>query len=45
VLKFLIEKRVPANYTDTLNQTVLYYAAREGKANCIDMLIASGIGF
>lgn len=45
VVKFLIEKKVPATYTDTLNQTALYYAAREGKTNCIDLFISSGTGY
>jgi len=42
-MKFLIGENVPVNYIDSLNQTVLYYAAREGKTNCIDMLVSSGI--
>ena len=37
-----IEKGIPATYTDTLTQTVLYYVAREGKLNCVDMLIKLG---
>lgn len=41
-MKFLIEKGVEATYSDILNQTVLYYAAREGKTDCIDMLIQLG---
>eukprot|EP00831_Metopus_contortus_P049723 TRINITY_DN4130_c0_g1_i4.p1 TRINITY_DN4130_c0_g1~~TRINITY_DN4130_c0_g1_i4.p1 ORF type:complete len:467 (-),score=54.60 TRINITY_DN4130_c0_g1_i4:135-1535(-) len=42
VMKFFIEKGVSAVYTDILNQTVLFYAAREGKVNCVDMLIKLG---
>jgi hypothetical protein len=42
-MKMLIEKGVPASYADNLNQTVLYYVAREGKANCVDMLVKQGI--
>jgi len=34
-----IERGVPATYTDVLNQTVLYYAAREGKLKCLNLLI------
>lgn len=41
-MKLLIEKGVPAGYTDVLKQTVLYYAAREGKTNCIELLTKSG---
>ena len=37
-----IDRGVLATYTDTLNQTVLYYAAREGKVNCVDMLLKQG---
>jgi ankyrin repeat protein len=42
-MKMFIDKGVVATYTDILNQTVLYYAAREGKTNCIDMLLKLGI--
>jgi len=45
VLKFFIDKGVLATYTDILNQTVLYYASREGKANCIDLLVKLGTVF
>lgn len=38
-----VEKGVPATYTDTLNQTVLYYIVREGKMNCVDMFLKLGI--
>ena len=41
-MKMFIERGVPVTYTDILNQTVLYYAAREGKINCVDMLISQG---
>jgi len=42
-MKFLIEKGVPATYTDiNNNQTVLYYVAKEGKANCVDLLVKQG---
>lgn len=39
----LIDRGAPSGYTDTLNQTVLYYAAREGKLACIDLIIDKGI--
>eukprot|EP01022_Parablepharisma_sp_SALTPOND_P004542 TRINITY_DN120490_c2_g1_i1.p1 TRINITY_DN120490_c2_g1~~TRINITY_DN120490_c2_g1_i1.p1 ORF type:complete len:633 (+),score=39.58 TRINITY_DN120490_c2_g1_i1:249-1901(+) len=42
VMKMFIERGVPATYTDILNQTVLYYAAREGKLNCVDLLQTLG---
>jgi hypothetical protein len=42
VMKMLIDKGVLATYTDVLGQTVLYYVSREGKANCVDMLVALG---
>ena len=41
-LKFFIERGVQPSYTDILNQTVLFYAAREGKTNCIDLLLKQG---
>ena len=41
-MKMFIEKGVPVAYTDLLDQTVLYYACREGKANCIEMLVKQG---
>jgi len=41
-MKLLIEKGVSAGYEDILKQTVLYYVAREGKTNCIDLLIKAG---
>lgn len=37
-----MEKGVPATYTDILNQTVLYYIAREGKLNCVEYLVKLG---
>lgn len=42
VLKMFIDKGVLATYTDVLGQTVLYYASREGKSNCIDLLVKLG---
>jgi ankyrin repeat protein len=42
VMKAFIEKGVPPAYTDILNQTVLYYAAREGKLKCAEYLISLG---
>lgn len=43
VMKMFIEKGVVPTYTDILNQTVLYYVAREGKANCVEMLLKLGM--
>lgn len=43
VLQFFVERGVPATYTDILNQTVLYYIAREGKLNCVEYLVKLGI--
>lgn len=40
VTKALVERGVPPGYTDVLNQTVLYYAAREGKVKCAEYLIS-----
>ena len=42
-MKFLIDKGVDASYLDTYKQTVLYYVAREGKTNCVDLLVEHGI--
>ena len=44
-MEMLINKGVPPKYTDILNQTVLYYVAREGKIKCVDMLVNLGINF
>ena len=41
-MKMLIEKGVSVTYVDVLQQTVLFYVAREGKLECIDLLIKSG---
>lgn len=41
-MKFLIEKGILPIYTDILNQTVLFYAAREGKSSCVDLLVKNG---
>eukprot|EP00824_Muranothrix_gubernata_P003531 TRINITY_DN1440_c0_g1_i4.p1 TRINITY_DN1440_c0_g1~~TRINITY_DN1440_c0_g1_i4.p1 ORF type:complete len:290 (-),score=24.91 TRINITY_DN1440_c0_g1_i4:8-787(-) len=39
VIKMLVEKGVPATYTDILNQNVLYYIAREGNIKaCLYLL-------
>lgn len=43
VMEFLIDKGVPPTYTDILKQTVLYYVAREGKLDCVDMLVKQGM--
>ncbi len=42
-MKMFIERGVLATYTDILNQTVLYYVSREGKANCVDLLVKLGM--
>jgi len=42
VMRTFIEKGVPPAYTDILDQTVLYYAAREGKVKCAEYLISLG---
>lgn len=42
VLKYFLEKGLDANYTDMLNQTALFYSAREGKIKCIELLIQNG---
>lgn len=43
-MKMFIEKGVPATYTDILNQTALFYVAREGKVNCVELLVKLGCG-
>jgi len=42
VIEFFVDKGVPPVYTDILNQTVLYYTAREGKLDCCRFLIDKG---
>ena len=42
MMSILVNKGIPVSYTDTLNQTVLYYVARENQVKCIDMLISLG---
>lgn len=42
VMNMLIKRRVPVNYTDTLNQTALYYVARENQLKCVKMLVDLG---
>jgi len=44
-MKMFIERKVPVNYTDTLNQTVLYYVAREDQLKCLEMLMNHGKPF
>lgn len=44
-MKMLIDKNVQVNYADTLNQTVLYYVARENQLKCVDMVIKQGTSF
>ena len=43
VLKMFIDRGVLATYTDVLDQTVLYYVARENKINCVEILVKLGI--
>lgn len=40
--KVLKEMGVSPSQPDTLNQTTLYYAAREGKSGLIDFLVENG---
>lgn len=40
--KILTEMGVKPNMPDSLNQTALYYASREGKLNLIDFLVKHG---
>jgi len=39
VMKFFVEKKVNPAYVDILNQTALFYAARENKINCFDIFL------
>ena len=39
MMKVLLEKGVPSNYADILNQTAIYYACRECKMNCVELLL------
>jgi len=42
MMKAFVEMGVKANQTDELNQTALYYAAREGHPEVIDFLVKHG---
>jgi len=42
VMKFLLDQGINANFTDKLNQTALYFSAREGNTPCIELLISHG---
>jgi len=42
LMQTFVNYGVQPTYTDILNQTVLYYVAREGKFNCVDFLVSKG---
>ena len=42
IMQYFIEKKVNPSYVDILNQTALFYAARENKAKCIDLFAENG---
>ena len=42
LLYMFVEMGVPANYTDTLDQTALFYASRDGLDDCVNFLIKNG---
>lgn len=39
MIRWLVQQGLAANQIDTLNQTALYYASREGKAQTIEYLV------
>jgi len=41
-MKFFIELGIDPLYKDNINQTVLYYACREGKFQCAKYLVEIG---
>lgn len=43
MIKLLVERGIDILQKDTLNQTPLYYAARDGKLKLIQLLIEQGI--
>ncbi len=38
-MKIFVERGVPTQYTDILNQTALYYVSREGKIDGVRLLL------
>ena len=42
MIEFLITQDVDATAVDSLNQTALYYACREGKLDLIEVLVKTG---
>jgi ankyrin repeat protein len=43
-MQYFVECGVDPTYKDKIQQTPLYYAAREGKVNCSKYLIGLGCG-
>lgn len=41
-MKYFVEKGVPAAFLDTLNQSALFYASREGQLKCAEFLLKNG---
>jgi len=39
VMNFFVDKKINPAYVDILNQTALFYAARENKINCFDIFL------
>ena len=42
MIEWLIGQGVDSGFTDTLNQTALFYASRDGKTSLIDPLVKGG---
>ena len=42
LIQIFIDRGVPANYTDTLGQTALYYASRDGRNEVVKLLLEHG---
>ena len=41
-MKFFVELGIDPLFKDNINQTVLYYACREGKFECVKYLVEMG---
>ena len=41
-MDMFIKKGVLPTYNDTFDQTALYYAAREGQNECVELLLKNG---
>ena len=43
MIKLLVRYGASINYKDSMDQTVLFYACREGKQKCAELLLSHGL--